>query len=105
MKLTTFFRPTSRAAAGAPAQGEWVNEEPAQVLEARGAFRPLPAEQAVSLLGQAPRQVYRWRGVLPDEVRPEPGWEIKVAGVRYRVLPAAPSVGRTWRLDVEALDR
>ncbi len=101
MVQTKLFRPDSQAAADAPAQGEWVNPEPVQVAEVLGAFRPLPAEAVASVFGVGGRQVFRWRGVLPDEVRPEPGWELRVRGARYRVLTAAPSIGRTWRLDVE----
>ncbi len=101
MVRTKLLCPDSHAATGAPAQGEWVNAEPLQVAEVLGAFRPLPAEAAASLFGFGARQLFRWRGVLPDAVRPEPGWELQVRGARYRILTAAPSIGRTWRLDVE----
>lgn len=103
MVQTRLLRPAAQAAAGAPAQGEWVNAEPAVAAEVLGAFRPMPAVAVASLFGLGARQVFRWRGVLPDDVRPEPGWELQVRGARYRVLTAAPSIGRTWRLDVESV--
>ncbi len=105
MVRTKLFRPDSQPTPGAPAQGEWINAEATAVLEAWGAFRALPAHLTPSAFGQASRQICRWRGVLPGDVRPEPGWELEVSGARYRVLTAAPSIGRTWRLDMQRVGK
>jgi hypothetical protein len=104
MERTLFYRPGSMAVTGAPAQGEWVNTEPVFVTESWGALRALPAEPAPSILGQGSRQLYRWRGPVFDRHRPEPGWEVEIAGRRYRVLVAVPVVGKVWRLDLERMD-
>jgi hypothetical protein len=105
MSITTFFRPVSEAVTDAPAQGEWINPEPVPVTESWGALRELPAELATSAFGQAPREPYRWRGPVFDRHRPEPGWELEIAGCRFRVLSAVKVLGKVWRLDLERLGK
>jgi len=100
---TKLFEPDSQAVADAPAQGEWINAEPQAVLELRGLFRALPEELALSALGQAGEPTFRWRAPLPNDVRPEPGWELEAEGRRYRVIIAIRSFGRTWRLELAAI--
>ncbi len=103
MVKTRFYRPAAEAVTGAPAQGEWVNPTPLMVTESWGTLRPLPAEMAPSVLGQSSRRLYRWRGPVFDRHCPEPGWELEIAGERFRILNAAPVLGKVWRLDLERI--
>jgi len=103
MVATRFFRPATEPVTGAPAQGEWVNPEPLMVTESWGTVRALPAELVVSIAGQTGRQLYRWRGPVFDRHSPQPGWELEMAGERFRVVSAVKMLGKVWRLDVERL--
>jgi hypothetical protein len=103
MQATRFLPPELRAVSGAPAQGQRV-DTPAQTdIGARGWLTSLSAEAVNTPFGEGSRRFYRWRGRLPDGIEPEPGWEVEVAGRRFRVTAAQRVGGGPWRLELEGL--
>jgi len=104
MLATKLFQPTWQPVPGALAPGEWVNGEWTCVLECYGELKLASSELVATPLGQAARECCHWRGKLPDEVKPEPGWEAEIDKRRYRVLAVMWMIGRTWRLDLERIE-
>lgn len=103
MVETRLFRPVSRPVQDAPAQGEWVNDGLMEVFQGEGWFRPLERQARPSWLGQSERELCRWRGHLPNDLTPGPGWELEVEGRRYQVLLTLWAGGNLWVLDVASL--
>jgi len=99
--VAKIHEPVAQPTPGSSTPAEWTVRDGLRVLERFGWLRPLPAELVATPLGQGGRQRCRWRGQLPDEMEPEPGWTVEIGEQRYRILVAVWMHGRTWRLDLE----
>ncbi|MBM3499405.1 MAG: hypothetical protein FJX74_12125 [Armatimonadetes bacterium] len=98
---TKIHEPVAQPVPGSPVPGERTARDGVRVLECWGYLRLLKAKLEDTPLGQGGRQIHRWRGQLPDEVEPQPGWTVEIGEQRYQVLVAVWMFGRTWRLDLE----
>ncbi len=101
MVKTNLHLPVSQPVSGAAVPGERVLTDGVRVLGLWGHLAPLRAELEETPLGQAGRQFFRWRGELPDEVEPEPGWTVEIGRHWYCVTVAVWEHHRLWRLDLE----
>jgi len=101
---TLIHQPVSQPLPREGAQPEWADMDGIRVLDCWGYLRPLESQPEDTPLGSGARQLLRWRGQLPDEVEPQPGWTVEIGEARYCTVKVDWTCGRVWSLDLERVD-
>jgi hypothetical protein len=104
MVETKLYQPISEPVPDGALPGERVVTTGIRVLTCWGRLTRRSARLETTPLGEAARERFRWRGQVPDDVEPEPGWRLEAVGRCFRIIGVTSTRGRAWLLDLERID-